>query len=126
MSTDLDHKITLTYSGPYTQDATGEDKVADQLELEYIDEEHEDRSAGILGDWVVALPPNTDATDEAEIHWEELVVTIDFQVWCEAACEQTGGHDFTDGWNVGMLPNDDQTVEDVPQICTRCGAERLD
>lgn len=115
MST-LDHRVTITYSGPYTQDATGEEKVANNLKLEYVDEQREDRDAGILGDCVIALPPETDATDEAETHWEQLAVSIDYQLWCEAVCEQTGGHNYTPHqWT--------KEPESACQICTRCGSE---
>lgn len=105
---DAFHKGTVNYTGTYW-DNGGEERLATDMPLRYVDEEREDRSAGILGNIVVAVPPEKfDGEDE-----DDLIV-VDMGDWMIAACEQTGGHNWTDWmW-------DDERPESAVRLCHRC------
>jgi hypothetical protein len=105
---DLDHKTTLTYTGKYwTSD--GSQHGAENMDLEYVDEEREDLSAGLRGDVVLATQPNPK-------DGEENIVMVDTHDWITQACEQSGGHSLTT-YELSEEPGD------AIQVCTRCGEE---
>jgi hypothetical protein len=107
--TALDHKIMLAYSGEYwTED--GNKHVAKNMLLEYVDEEHEDLSAGLRGNFVIAAPVN-------KSDGEENIVTVDIHDWMSQACEHSGGHNL-------VTHELSEEPGDAIQVCTRCGTEQ--
>lgn len=96
---------TIRYSGPYTT-LDGRAHIAEDMELEYVDQDSSDRGDDC---WVDAAPAH-------KLDGEENIISIDRQLWAEACCEQSGGHNFIDQqWS--------EEPESACQICTRCGKE---
>lgn len=108
MTTALDHRVMINYVGEYwTND--GKKHETQGTVLEYIEEEREDLSAGLRGDYVIAAPVH-------KLDGEENIVSVGMHEWFTTACVQNGGHNLV----VHQLSEE---PDDAIQICTRCGQE---
>ena len=101
----------MIFRGTYeTED--GKSHHTDGMDLEEVDRETVDYSAGITSSYAVVCPVGTpdDAPDDAYF-------TVDLQEWDEQICQQEGGHHWTDS-------HDPEDPEINIQFCTNCGAEK--